>query len=138
MELHMVWTPQSLAEALQHSPGLNIDIKNDDQALIIKMNDFGDLMLNILFTSRQIIIETVICPVNSIQYQDKFNVFILRNQKLLPLSSVGISRVQQEEYYVAFGALSLNSSLADVILEMTTLADNALDLAEITEEYTHE
>lgn len=134
----MVWTPQSLAEALQHSPGLNIDIKNDDQALIIKMNDFGDLMLNILFTSRQIIIETVICPVNSIQYQDKFNVFILRNQKLLPLSSVGISRVQQEEYYVAFGALSLNSSLADVILEMTTLADNALDLAEITEEYTHE
>lgn len=134
----MVWTPQSLAEALQHSPGLNIDIKNDDQALIIKMNDFGDLMLNILFTSRQIIIETVICPVNSIQYQDKFNVFILRNQKLLPLSSVGISRVQQEEYYVAFGALSLYSSLADVILEMTTLADNALDLAEITEEYTHE
>lgn len=134
----MVWTPQSLAEALQHSPGLNIDIKNDGQSLIIKMNDFGDLMLNILFTSRQIIIETVICPVNSIQYQDKFNVFILRNQKLLPLSSVGISRVQQEEYYVAFGALSLNSSLADVILEMTTLADNALDLAEITEEYTHE
>ncbi|MDM2825259.1 DUF2170 family protein, partial [Citrobacter sp. Cpo089] len=70
--------------------------------------------------------------------QNEFNIFLLRNQKLLPLSSVGISRVQQDEYYVAFGALSLNSSLDDVVLEMTTLAENALDLAEITEEYTHE
>lgn len=134
----MAWTPQLLAEALQTRPGLNIDIEYDEQSLIVKMNDYGDLPLNIVFTSRQIIIETVICPVSSIHQQDEFNIFLLRNQKLLPLSSVGISRVQQDEYYVAFGALSLNSSLNDVLLEMTTLADNALDLAEITEEYTHE
>lgn len=134
----MTWTPQLLAEALQTRPELNIDIEYDEQSLIVKMNDYGDLPLNIVFTSRQIIIETVICPVSSIHQQDEFNIFLLRNQKLLPLSSVGISRVQQDEYYVAFGALSLNSSLNDVLLEMTTLADNALDLAEITEEYTHE
>lgn len=134
----MAWTPQLLAEALHTRPELNIDIEYDEQSLIVKMNDYGDLPLNIVFTSRQIIIETVICPVSSIHQQDEFNIFLLRNQKLLPLSSVGISRVQQDEYYVAFGALSLNSSLNDVLLEMTTLADNALDLAEITEEYTHE
>ena len=134
----MAWTPQLLAEALQTRPELNIDIEYDEQSLIVKMNDYGDLPLNIVFTSRQIIIETVICPVSSIHQQDEFNIFLLRNQKLLPLSSVGISRVQQDEYYVAFGALSLNSSLNDVLLEMTTLADNALDLAEITEEYIHE
>ncbi|MFV9328899.1 YjfI family protein [Citrobacter europaeus] len=134
----MAWTSQLLAEALQTRPELNIDIEYDEQSLIVKMNDYGDLPLNIVFTSRQIIIETVICPVSSIHQQDEFNIFLLRNQKLLPLSSVGISRVQQDEYYVAFGALSLNSSLNDVLLEMTTLADNALDLAEITEEYTHE
>ncbi|MCU6173517.1 YjfI family protein [Citrobacter cronae] len=133
----MAWTPQLLAEALQTRPELNIDIEYDEKSLILKMNDYGDLPLNIVFTSRQIIIETVICPVSSIHQQDEFNIFLLRNQKLLPLSSVGISRVQQDEYYVAFGALSLNSSLGDVVLEMTTLADNALDLAEITEEYTH-
>jgi uncharacterized protein YjfI (DUF2170 family) len=134
----MVWTPQLLAEAIQTIPKLNIDIEYNEQSLIIKMNDYGDLSLGILFTSRQIIIETVICPVSSINQQDEFNIFLLRNQKLLPLSSVGVSRVQQDEYYIAFGALSLNSSLDDVVLEMTTLADNALDLAEITEEYTHE
>lgn len=134
----MAWTPQLLAEAIQTLPELNIDIEYNEQSLIIKMNDYGDLSLGILFTSRQIIIETVICPVSSINQQNEFNIFLLRNQKLLPLSSVGISRVQQDEYYIAFGALSLNSSLDDVVLEMTTLADNALDLAEITEEYTHE
>ncbi|POT28923.1 DUF2170 domain-containing protein [Citrobacter freundii] len=134
----MAWTPQLFAEALQTLPELNIEIEYNEQSLIVKMNDYGDLPLSILFTSRQLIIETVICPVSSINQQDEFNIFLLRNQKLLPLSSVGISRVQQDEYYVAFGALSLNSSLNDVVLEMTTLADNALDLAEITEEYTHE
>ena len=134
----MAWTPQLLAEAVQTLPGLNLDIEYNEQSLNIKMNDYGDLSLGILFTSRQIIIETVICPVCSINQQNEFNIFLLRNQKLLPLSSVGISRVQHDEYYVAFGALSLNSSLDDVVLEMTTLADNALDLAEITEEYTHE
>ncbi|RNL68693.1 DUF2170 family protein [Citrobacter sp. MH181794] len=134
----MAWTPQLLAEAIQTLPELNIDIEYNEQSLIIKMNDYGDLSLGILFTSRQIIIETVICLVSSINQQNEFNIFLLRNQKLLPLSSVGISRVQQDEYYIAFGALSLNSSLDDVVLEMTTLADNALDLAEITEEYTHE
>lgn len=133
----MAWTPQVLTKALTNFHGLNIDIISNEQSLIIKMNDYGDLLLSILFTSRRMIIETVICPVNNIQHQDAFNLFLLRNQKLLPLSSVGISRVRQDEYYVAFGALSLNSTLEDVVLEMTTLVDNALDLAEITEEYTH-
>lgn len=56
---------------------------------------------------------------------------------MMPLSSVGISSVQQEEYYIVFGALSLKSSLEDILLEITSLVDNALELAEITEEYSH-
>lgn len=131
----MTWSPQALATALRTADGMNIDLIDNDNSIIIKMNDYGDLQLSVLFTSRQIIIETLICPVSRIPNQAEFNVFLLRNQKILPLSSVGISRVQNEEYYVVFGALSLGSSLADVTLEMTTLVENALDLAEITEEY---
>ncbi|ABX23097.1 hypothetical protein SARI_03261 [Salmonella enterica subsp. arizonae serovar 62:z4,z23:-] len=63
---------------------------------------------------------------------------MLRDQKVLPLSSVGITWVKQEGYYVAFGALSLNSSLDDVTLEITTLVENALDVAEITQDYSQE
>ncbi len=34
--------------------------------------------------------------------------------------------MQQEEYYIVFGALSLKSSLEDILLEITSLVDNAL------------
>ncbi|HFW4112571.1 TPA: YjfI family protein [Salmonella enterica subsp. enterica serovar Typhi] len=113
-------------------------MENNESSLIIKMNDYGDLPLTVLFTSQQIVIETYICPVNTIRDTAEFNLFLLRNQKVLPLSSVGIALVKQEEYYVAFGALSLNSSLADVTLEITTLVENALDIAEITQVYSQE
>ena len=118
----MTWNPLALATALQTVPEQNIDVTNSESALIIKMNDYGDLQINILFTSRQMIIETFICPVSSISNPDEFNTFLLRNQ---------------EEYYIVFGALSLKSSLEDILLEITSLVDNALDLAEITEEYSH-
>ncbi|HBS9599189.1 TPA: DUF2170 family protein [Klebsiella pneumoniae] len=133
----MGWIPQALASALQQAVELNVKIDYNDHSFIIIMNDYGDLQLNVLFTSRQIIIETIICPLSAIQRQDLFNAFILRHQKLLPLSSVAISRLKNDEYYVAFGALSLNSSLEDVVLEIATLAANALDLAELIEQYTN-
>ncbi|CAM3658030.1 DUF2170 domain-containing protein [Klebsiella quasivariicola] len=134
----MGWTPRALASALQQAAELNVNIDDKEHSFIIIMNDYGDLRLNVLFTSRQIIIETIICPLSTIQRQDLFNAFILRHQKLLPLSSVAISRLKNDEYYVAFGALSLNSSLEDVVLEIATLAANALDLAELIEQYTNE
>lgn len=133
----MGWISQALASALQQAAELNVKIDYNDHSFIIIMNDYGDLQLNVLFTSRQIIIETIICPLSAIQRQDLFNAFILRHQKLLPLSSVAISRLKNDEYYVAFGALSLNSSLEDVVLEIATLAANALDLAELIEQYTN-
>ncbi len=90
----MTWNPLALATALQTVPEQNIDVTNSESALIIKMNDYGDLQINIIFTSRQMIIETFICPVSSISNPDEFNTFLLRNQKMMPLSSVGISSVQ--------------------------------------------
>lgn len=132
----MAWTVETLSAALLQSSTLNLNIRHEADALIIKLDDYGDLQLNLLLTSRQIIIETYICPLSEIKKQDAFNAFLLRNQKLLPLSSVGISPVGGEEYYVAFGALSLNSSLDDILLEISTLAQNALDLAELTDDFT--
>lgn len=101
------------------------------------MNDYGDLPLAVLFTSQQIVIETYICPVNTIRDTAEFNLFLLRNQKVLPLSSVGITR-KTGGILCRFGALSLNSSLADVMLEITTLVENAFDIAEITQVYSQE
>lgn len=76
----MVWTPRTLADALNNIADL--DIEYNKSSLIIKMNDYGDLPLTVLFTSQQIIIETYICPANTIRDTAEFNVFLLRNQKV--------------------------------------------------------
>lgn len=73
----MGWTPRALASALQQAAELNVNIDDNEHSFIIIMNDYGDLRLNVLFTSRQIIIETIICPLSTIQRQDLFNAFIL-------------------------------------------------------------
>lgn len=125
----MGWNQIKLFESLQRCK--NINTVNDNDCLISIMNDYGDLPLNFIFSSQQLIIETLICPVSDIVKKDEFNTFLLRSQKLLPLSSVGLSTIKQAEYYIAFGALSLNSSFDDILLEMATLAHNALDLAEV-------
>ncbi len=72
----MAWTPRTLADALNNIAELDIDIENNESSLIIKMNDYGDLPLTVLFTSQQIVIETYICPVNTIRDTAEFNLFL--------------------------------------------------------------
>lgn len=127
----------ALATALQTVPKQNINVTNSKNALIIKINNYSNLQINILFTSRQIIIKTFICPVSSISNPNKFNTFLLKNQKIMPLSSVKISSVQQKKYYIVFKALSLKSSLKNILLKITSLVNNALNLAKITKKYSH-
>ena len=82
----MRWSLSSLADELSRQRDIYIDLKNNNDVLIIKMNEYGDLPLSIFITSQQIIIEAYICPVNDIKRQADFNLFLLRNQKMLPLS----------------------------------------------------
>ncbi|TYN63730.1 DUF2170 family protein, partial [Salmonella enterica subsp. enterica serovar Typhimurium] len=80
----MAWTPRTLADALNNIAELDIDIENNESSLIIKMNDYGDLPLAVFFSSPQKVIETFIFSVNTIRDTAGFNLFFLRNQKVLP------------------------------------------------------
>ncbi|TSJ55549.1 DUF2170 family protein [Atlantibacter subterraneus] len=130
----MTWTIVALEAALKQDNYCNYSVSHIQNALKLTLKQHGDLVVHISMTSKQIFIETVICPVENIQDVNKLNYRLLRIQKLLPLSSVGISIINHKDYYLAFGALSLASSLADIVLEIETLAENALELAEIIAE----
>lgn len=130
----MTWTIVALEAELKHDNYCNYSVSHIQNALKLTLKQHGDLVVHISMTSKQIFIETVICPVENIQDVNKLNYRLLRIQKLLPLSSVGISIINHKDYYLAFGALSLASSLADIVLEIETLAENALELAEIIAE----
>lgn len=130
----MTWTIVALEAELKQDNYCNYSVSHIQNALKLTLKQHGDLVVHISMTSKQIFIETVICPVENIQDVNKLNYRLLRIQKLLPLSSVGISIINHKDYYLAFGALSLASSLADIVLEIETLAENALELAEIIAE----
>ncbi|WP_151994104.1 DUF2170 family protein [Buttiauxella massiliensis] len=129
----MPWSIASLYDALVINP--NYCIVQFDSALIIRLKDYGDLQLILTLTQKQMLIETSICPVNVIARPSEFNLFLLRHQKILPLSTVGIASINKQEFYIAFGALATHSSIENINMEIDTLAENALELAELIEEF---
>ncbi|XNM58126.1 DUF2170 family protein [Escherichia coli] len=77
----MTWNPWRWRQALQTVPEQNTDVTNSESALIIKMNDYRRFANQYSFSSRQMIIETFICPVSSISNPDEFNSFLLRKSE---------------------------------------------------------
>lgn len=130
----MTWTVTSLKKAFSDNITHDYIVVKHQDILTITLKQYGDLNLHLSLTSKQILIETVICPVKNICDVNKLNYRLLRLQKILPLSLVGISVINHQDYYIAFGALSLSSSFDDILLEIETLANNALELAEMISE----
>ena len=132
------WTTQSLCEALAQSEPVTegaIDvelIEGADPGILITMNEFGDLPLLMSVSGSQIIVDTLLWPVEDVDDSATFNTMILKSHKLFPLSTFGIrSGPDGREYYELFGSLSAGSILESVIFEFETLADNALQAAEV-------
>ncbi|EMN0309931.1 TPA: DUF2170 family protein, partial [Enterobacter hormaechei subsp. oharae] len=48
----MRWSLSSLADELSRQRDIYIDLKNNNDVLIIKMNEYGDLPLSIFITSQ--------------------------------------------------------------------------------------
>ncbi|WP_333894897.1 DUF2170 family protein [Atlantibacter hermannii] len=130
----MTWTVTSLKKAFSDNITHDYTVVKHQDIITITLKQYGDLNLHLSLTSKQILIETVICPVRNICDVNELNYRLLRLQKILPLSSVGISVINHQDYYIAFGALSLSSSFDDIFLEIETLANNALELAEMISE----
>jgi len=131
------WTTQSLYEALaQSEPGKEGTIEAEliegtDPGILIIMKEFGDLPLLMSVSGSQIIIDTLLWPVDDVDDSAAFNTMILKTHKLFPLSTFGIrSGVDGRDYYEMFGSLSAGSVLESVIFEFETLADNAIQAAE--------
>jgi uncharacterized protein YjfI (DUF2170 family) len=68
-------------------------------------------------------------PVDEQADRHAFNEFLLKAQKLVPLSNFGISTVGERDYYELFGELAPSSSLDDILIELRVLAENAIEAA---------
>ena len=131
------WTTESLCAALAGSaPASSGDfvvelVEGADPGILITMSEFGDLPLLMSVSGGQILVDTLLWPVEDVADAAEFNAMILRTHKLLALSTFGIrTGPDGKDYYELFGALSAGSVLESIILEIETLADNAMQAAE--------
>lgn len=131
------WTTETLYEALSQSePALgnafDVElIEGTDPSILITMSEFGDLPLILSVSGSQIIVDTLLWPVDEVDDQAAFNTMILKTHKIFPLSTFGIQTGPDgREFYEMFGSLSAGSVLESVIFEIETLADNAMQAAD--------
>lgn len=129
------WSVKSLAEALGESKLLREGemnarvLEGAEPVLQIVMNEFGDLPIFLSVGAEQIVVSALLWPVDEQKNQAAFNVFLLKAQKLVPLSNFGITTVASRDYYELFGELSCKTTLQTVVIELRMLAENAIRAA---------
>lgn len=139
-----LWTAKSLCDALAAAEpvregGIAVElIEGAEPGLYLTMYDYGDLPLFMAVVGQQIIVEALLWPVVQVRDAARFNEEVLRTHKLFPLSTLGIETIDGEAVYIMFGALSASSSLADVLFEIETLADNVIRATEAYERHLRE
>lgn len=105
-------------------------IDGADPTLLLIMRDFGDLPVFLTVAGDQIIAESVLWPVTQVADPDEFNVTVLRTHKYFPLSTICLGQRMDHDYYLMFGSLSSDSSLADILVEIEVLASNVINATE--------
>jgi len=126
------WTVRSLKTALSDgfSDAMTARVvEGADPILLVTMHDHGDLEIFVSVSDQQIAASVLLWPVDEQKDAAAFNEFLLKAQKLVPLSNFGISTVGERDYYELFGELATTSSLDDILIELRVLAENAIEAA---------
>ena len=130
------WSVKSLADALSETRLLRDGeltarvLEGTEPVLQITMHEFGDLPIYLSVGAEQIVVSALMWPVDEQKDQAAFNVFLLKAQKLVPLSNFGITTVAGRAYYEIFGELACKTTLQTVIIEVRMLAENAIRAAD--------
>lgn len=132
---HALWTVRTLKEALDARPAGASDeltarvVEGAEPVLLITMHDHGDLEIFVSVGEQQIACSVLLWPVDEQPDRHAFNEFLLKAQKIVPLSNFGISTVDGRDYYELFGELAVTSALDTILIELRTLAENAIEAA---------
>ncbi|HEY8941684.1 MAG TPA: YjfI family protein [Cellvibrio sp.] len=130
------WTTTSLYDALGKSElfaSERAEIELIDgvaPALHITMYEYGDLPLFVTVSGEQIVVEATLWSLSEVTDAALFNETVLRTHKYFPLSTISLDKIDGDDCYHMFGALSSASSLQDVVFEIEILASNVIQATE--------
>jgi len=125
------WTIGQLAEALGHyDDEFAVEtLGGEEPVLRVLMREHGDLAVFLSAAGEQLVASTLLWPIDEQADADAFNRFILKAQKLVPLSNFAITDVDGCDYYELIGELAAASPIEMIVLELRVLADNAISAA---------
>lgn len=127
----MTWDLDQLETLINTQADLVVTREQD--CLLIANSDGIDAWLAI--SGEQILVESLLFSANEVSDQPALNDEILKTHMLFPLTTVGISQVSGEDYYVAFGALSAQSKEQSVLIEIDTLFQNVAAFLDAYQEH---
>ena len=130
------WTIPALQQALSETnlvrPGeLTAKvIEGADPVLLVTMHEYGDLPIYVSAGPVQTVVSVLLWPVDEQKDVSAFNTFLLKAQKLVPLSNFGITTVGGRDYYELFGEIASKTTLQSLLIELRTNAlREAIDAA---------
>lgn len=127
-----VWTLDALQSAIEAAQPVQAGaiavtrLDGADPVLCLVMREYGDLPVFLALGGLQIVVQALMWPVDHVVDPGAFNAHVLRTHKLVPLTTMGIEPVAGVSCYVMFGSLDTQSSLANVLFEIETLAANVI------------
>ena len=133
------WTLSSLTELFASDPealgDVDVSVAEGSDVLQVTLKDRGDLNVLIAASGDQILMSVALAPAADVLNREAFDRLVLRTHKLVPLSTFGLTTINNAEWYELFGSLSSQSRDDVVVEEAAVLAANALDAAEMISEW---
>ena len=146
-DLHMdavietAWTVPTIKAALEESSLLRESeltarvLEGADPVLLVTMHEFGDLSIYLSVGGAQIVVSVLLWPVSEQSDTARFNEFLLKAQRVVPLSNFAITTVGDQDVYELMGELSSKTTLQTILIELRTLAENAIDATALRETF---
>ena len=110
-------------------------LEGAEPVLLATMHEYGDLPIYLSVGGAQIVVSVLLWPVAEQADRDRFNEFLLKAQRVVPLSNFAITSVGGEDVYELMGELSCKTTLQTILIELRTLAENAIDATGLRETF---
>ena len=139
--IETAWTVPAIKTALDESALVREGeltlrvLEGADPVLLATMHEYGDLPIYLSVGGAQIVCSVLLWPVSEQKDAARFNEFLLKAQRVVPLSNFAITSVGGEDVYELMGELSCKTTLQTILIELRTLAENAIDATALRETF---
>jgi uncharacterized protein len=139
--IETAWTVPAIRDALQGSTLVREGeltarvLEGADPVLLVTMHEYGDLPIYLSVGGDQIVVSVLLWPVAEQADTARFNEFLLKAQRVVPLSNFAITTVGDQDVYELMGELSSKTTLQTILIELRTLAENAIDATSLRDTF---